>query len=190
MLTGDPDFRQSCADPIPICGMPCGRKLDCGHLCPNSCHEGRCPPCKKVTDQLCQCGSQSRKIECCQTEHNPFKCEQICKKKRQCGNHLCNEPCCPHRNSPVPADHPCDLNCTRMLNCGKHECGEPCHIGLCKKCPVIYSQPQPCPCGRTFLKPPIICGTLVPECESVCDKELSCGHRCKMFCHYGPCKCI
>ena len=27
MLTGDAEFRQSCADPIPVCGMPCGKKL-------------------------------------------------------------------------------------------------------------------------------------------------------------------
>ena len=103
--------------------MPCGRKLDCGHACPNSCHEGPCRPCKVVTDQSCNCGHQTRKMECSKQEHNPFKCELQCRKKRNCGNHLCNELCCPHRNSPVPADHPCDINCTKMLNCGKHECG-------------------------------------------------------------------
>jgi hypothetical protein len=35
-------------------------------------------------------------------------------------------------------------------------------MGLCKKCPVIYSQAQSCPCGKTSLRPPIICGTIVP----------------------------
>lgn len=49
-----------------------------------------------------------------------------------------------------------------MLNCGKHTCGETCHMGLCKKCPVIYSQPQFCPCEKTSIKPPIVCGTVVP----------------------------
>lgn len=46
----------------------------------------------------------------------------------------------------------------------------PCHAGLCKKCPVIYSQPQPCPCGLTFLRPPVLCGTITPECDNFCNK--------------------
>lgn len=170
MLTGDPDFRKSCQDPIPVCGMPCGNKLECGHVCPNSCHEGPCLPCKVIVDQNCSCGLQSRKIACHLQHHSTFKCESVCKRKRSCGNHLCNEVCCPHRNSPFPEMHPCDLTCNKPLNCGKHECGEPCHLGLCKKCPVVYSQPQPCPCGNTSLRPPILCGTFTPECDNPCGK--------------------
>lgn len=62
MLTGDPDYRKSCADEIPECGMPCGKKLGCGHICPRSCHEGLCSPCKVNVEQTCICGLQTRKI--------------------------------------------------------------------------------------------------------------------------------
>lgn len=170
MLTGDPDYRKSCQDSIPVCGMPCGNKLECSHVCPNSCHEGPCPPCKVVVDQNCSCGLQNRKIACHLQHHSTFKCESVCKRKRSCGNHLCNEVCCPHRNSPFPEMHPCELTCSKPLSCGKHDCGEPCHLGLCKKCPVVYSQPQPCPCGNTSLRPPILCGTFTPECDNSCGK--------------------
>lgn len=63
-------------------------------------------------------------------------------------------------------------------------------MGLCKKCPVIYSQPQPCPCGKTFLRPPIVCGTIVPECNNVCSRVMDCGHKCEKVCHYGKCQCF
>jgi transcriptional repressor NF-X1 len=63
-------------------------------------------------------------------------------------------------------------------------------MGLCKKCPVIYSQPQPCPCGKTSLRPPIVCGTIVPECDNVCEKEMDCRHKCLKMCHYGNCQCM
>lgn len=53
--------RKVCTDSIPVCGMPCKRTLVCGHLCPNSCHEGSCKPCKVEVAQRCKCESINRK---------------------------------------------------------------------------------------------------------------------------------
>ena len=189
MLTGDPDFRQSCSDLIPVCGMPCGKTLECGHICPSSCHDSRCGPCKVMVDQKCACGTKTRKVECWRQFKEPFTCETLCKKRLSCGHHTCNQPCCPHRISQFPEHHICPQTCKKILNCGIHECGLPCHMGNCQKCPVVFSQPQPCPCGRTSMRPPVICGTVVPECDNICDKEMPCGHKCEMNCHYGPCYC-
>ena len=172
--------RESCKNPIPSCGMPCKKIMNCGHECPLICHEGRCPECKVGVQQNCACGTAQRKIECWKATSNkyPFICETVCKKKRSCGIHTCNEVCCKARTSPIPADHPCELTCQKMLNCEKHTCDMPCHAGNCKKCPVIYSQPQPCPCGSTSLRPPIVCGTYPPECGNPCNKIMECGHKC------------
>lgn len=54
--------RESCKDPIPSCGMPCKKKLHCGHECPLTCHEGRCPECKVGVQQSCRCLTAVRKI--------------------------------------------------------------------------------------------------------------------------------
>jgi transcriptional repressor NF-X1 len=46
----------------------------------------------------------------------------------------------------------------------------PCHAGNCGHCRVLISQPVPCPCGKTSLRPPVSCGTLAPECDNLCLK--------------------
>jgi transcriptional repressor NF-X1 len=66
MLSGDPDFRKTCSDPIPTCGMPCKKILPCKHYCQKSCHERKCTNiiCKIIDEQKCECGMDTRMIEC------------------------------------------------------------------------------------------------------------------------------
>ena len=189
MLTDEP--RSSCVDPIPVCGMPCKKKLACGHSCTNSCHEGPCSQCKVPVTQSCVCTSGSRKAECWMITdpHHKFICEKVCKKRKSCGVHQCQTLCCEARFSNSPLDHQCELTCQKPQDCGKHQCGMPCHSGNCGRCPVLYSQPQYCPCGNSFLRPPVSCGTVVPECDNPCLKDMPCGHICKLSCHYGSCQC-
>lgn len=94
MLSDKP--RELCTDPVPVCGMPCKKKLICGHSCSTSCHEGKCPPCKLEAVQKCKCESSSRKAECWQLYDNStsFTCERICKRRKSCGQHYCSKECC------------------------------------------------------------------------------------------------
>ena len=156
--------RTSCTDPIPLCGMPCKKKLPCGHNCTKSCHEGPCSQCKVPINQNCTCTSSQRKAECWMLfdDEQRFICEKVCKKRKGCGNHLCQTVCCPYKFSNNLIDHQCLVTCEKELNCKKHTCGMPCHAGNCGNCPVLYSQPQYCPCAKTSLRPPVSCGIVVP----------------------------
>ncbi|KAJ1825556.1 FKBP12-associated protein, partial [Coemansia sp. RSA 2703] len=52
--------RASCADPVPSCGAPCGRRrADCDHPCPAPCHAGECPPCAAAVRKPCRCGAET-----------------------------------------------------------------------------------------------------------------------------------
>merc|ERR1712106_847155 len=58
--------RDSCLDPVPLCGQTCGKFLPCGppsspHTCPTPCHTGPCPPCPLTTSVRC---STQIKISC------------------------------------------------------------------------------------------------------------------------------
>jgi hypothetical protein len=41
-------LRQRCGQAAFSCAEVCGRRLGCGHACPEVCHEGPCPPCQQV----------------------------------------------------------------------------------------------------------------------------------------------
>ncbi|GJP50064.1 hypothetical protein CLOM_g9208 [Closterium sp. NIES-68] len=102
------------------CTQPCKRPLPCGHLCPDTCHNGRaCNPCN---------------IKClvaCQHSSCPQPCHQTCAP--------CAEPCgwhCKHQGAcslpcGAPCDRlPCDRRCEKALKCG-HQCPSLCG----EKCP-------------------------------------------------------
>lgn len=79
--------RQSCLDPIPLCGEMCGKVLECGtpgsyHTCQKECHEGPCPPCPEKTAVLCRCGFVNKKIPCVElkSKADEVTCDKQCKK--------------------------------------------------------------------------------------------------------------
>lgn len=150
--------RKSCADPVPVCGLKCGRILSCGptenpHSCSSSCHSGPCPTCPQSTLLRCRCNKNEKNIECKMLSTvGEVLCERRCNKKRQCGRfvpfytflyvmpasytnlvificrHKCIQVCC------IDPEHICTLVCQRALTCGKHRCEALCHAGNCNRC--------------------------------------------------------
>lgn len=185
--------RKSCLDPIPSCGLPCGKKLPCGHMCKSLCHVGDCPDCKELVEQQCRCEKSKRKIECCLATHGTeedriFTCERVCKKMKSCGVHKCNTTCCNAVKGNDPdGRHLCVKTCEKPLSCGKHTCDLFCHLGNCPPCPVIINQPLSCTCGAAVKNPPLQCGTPPPSCVKPCSRPRPCGHPCLLKCHYDPC---
>ncbi|XP_042447184.1 NF-X1-type zinc finger protein NFXL2-like [Zingiber officinale] len=186
------------------CGEVCDRPLrgECGHRCLLLCHPGPCPPCPKLVNSRCFCGSRDDVRRCAQ---KLFSCNKTCSKPLPCRRHQCTErchegPCPPCRVRGVfscaclkskeerecsEREFKCDRPCTGMLQCGKHSCDRGCHSGPCGDCPLQGR--RTCPCGKKEHKG-VSCDTDVPTCGSTCDKMLSCRiHRCPERCHCGPC---
>ncbi|KAG6532931.1 hypothetical protein ZIOFF_006790 [Zingiber officinale] len=186
------------------CGEVCDRPLrgECGHRCLLLCHPGPCPPCPKLVNSRCFCGSRDDVRRCAQ---KLFSCNKTCSKPLPCRRHQCTErchegPCPPCRVRGVfscaclkskeerecsEREFKCDRPCTGMLQCGKHSCDRGCHSGPCGDCPLQGR--RTCPCGKKEYKG-VSCDTDVPTCGSTCDKMLSCRiHRCPERCHCGPC---
>lgn len=201
--------REKCTDPIAICGMPCEKLLPCGkHKCKSTCHMGPCPPCKVQVDQWCRCGSTERKVDCYLVQYpaeviiamgvpkseTEFLCKRRCDCLKTCNRHRCGRLCCDvvkkygnHIHEDPSGYHICQLVCGKLLSCKKHHCPDFCHLGYCKPCPVISSQPLFCACGKARKDPPISCSEEPPYCPEPCPKVLPCGHKCGSKCHYGPC---
>lgn len=185
--------RKSCLESIPVCGLPCGKTLVCGHKCKKTCHPYDCAQCKEIVIQTCRCGKSERKIECCKTftgtdEEKLFLCEKVCKKGKSCKNHKCNRVCCDSVKGNDPEGHHlCIKVCGKPISCGKHTCEDFCHLGDCKPCPIYINYPLQCTCGKTVKHPPLPCGSRPPDCHEKCSRSRECGHQCFMHCHYDPC---
>mmetsp|Transcript_20017 Transcript_20017/g.17078 ORF Transcript_20017/g.17078 Transcript_20017/m.17078 type:complete len:164 (-) Transcript_20017:213-704(-) len=155
------DNRKSCLDPIPVCGLPCGKVLPCGHKCKKSCHPGPCSKCTELVTQKCRCQRNERKIECWKTTEGDetekqFLCERICRKYLSCKKHKCQRLCCDVTKGNDPdGHHLCIKVCEKPLSCGNHTCNDFCHIGDCKPCPIIINHPLSCICGKTVRNPPL-----------------------------------
>ncbi|KAJ8272642.1 hypothetical protein GJAV_G00091700 [Gymnothorax javanicus] len=139
----DADDRQ---EPI-NCWKKCEFELDCGHICPGSCHE-----CAGGTKHLPCTSSCNAKLICfhgCQQECKDrcLPCTKLCETQCYHGKcrKLCSEAC-------LPCTAPCGwcckhLKCTRLCHepCNRPPCQVPCHKNL--KCghPCIGMCGEPCP---------------------------------------------
>lgn len=107
----------------------------------------------------------------------PPHCSEPCRKKLSCTKHICTEKCCTLK------EHVCFKICAKKRGCGKHVCGALCHAGPCPACPQTTYTRQYCPCGKTWLEPPIVCGTPAPICRFPCPLPRACGHETLHPCH-------
>ncbi|WIA21924.1 hypothetical protein OEZ85_004291 [Tetradesmus obliquus] len=195
-------MKQRCGRNEFSCRAVCGRRLACGHACPEVCHAGECPPCKEVGVHRCACGAETAKLPCWQAD---WHCAKPCGKTLQCGRHKCDQVChagpcgpCPEegeRHCPCgKALYPglscdekaplCGGTCGKLLDCGQHACQERCHYGPCSK---VCREPvtKTCRCGRTEKQ--VLCHADV-RCESKCTNMRACGrHACKRRCCDGNC---
>ncbi|XP_033104281.1 NFX1-type zinc finger-containing protein 1-like [Anneissia japonica] len=208
-VTSSTDFRKL---PDGGCPTPCDHRLECGHVCPRTCHphdqshsEVICPKtCDKpicIRGHTCdyKCGMQCR-INCiqevrkelpcghfktlkCYEDPEVAKCLYVCLKKLPCG-HDCEQKCY----------ETCDENKCKIIvkktnwSCG-HEVTVACSTGQ-------TSCPQPC---KTILKCGHICkgkcgkcinGRIHVPCREKCLRTLVCGHVCNSNCCQAcpPCK--
>nr|CCC47334.1 putative nuclear transcription factor [Trypanosoma vivax Y486] len=192
--------RTSCLDPIPSCGLKCEAPLPCGHPCAIECHDSpACPPCNMPIKTKCACGSQSFEMYCFCTYlpsdrwkaaadelgvstvkmscSYPPKCNRPCKTPLSCGKHNCREVCC------MIKEHICCKICTKRLSCGTHNCGRLCHRGTCPPCSTVSYERLYCRCRRSWVEPPVPCGTPPPQCNHTCIVPRPCGHPANHSCH-------
>ncbi|EKX53108.1 hypothetical protein GUITHDRAFT_64726, partial [Guillardia theta CCMP2712] len=191
------------------CSRLCEALLDCGHVCPRSCHPGghqgfqcrqpcsRRPrgcqfqhSCKKLCFQDCgKCSEvikdvllhcgHSNSIRCWQTA-NPTR--QYCKEERLsnlCG-HVCGAPCHAFYGSRC-GEAKCEEECS--LACAHSKCRKPCGV-MCKPCmePCDWACKHVKRCSLLCFAP---CDRL--PCNKRCDKNLGCGHPCPSVCG-EPCE--
>lgn len=177
--------RGSCLDEVPTCGLPCGKRLECGpngarHTCAALCHAApECPACPLTTEVRCRCGFMDREVDCrdLKTRADDARCDKRCNRKRACGKHKCGQPCC------IEEDHPCPLTCGALLKCKSHRCQEPCHRGACPSCPHVSFDELYCRCGAQVVFPPVACGVRPPDCPNPCTRPHPCGHQVLHNCH-------
>ncbi|KAL1116743.1 hypothetical protein AAG570_005215, partial [Ranatra chinensis] len=152
------------------------------HICSAECHSGDCPTCTLTTSVTCRCGSMKKELPCVEltTHADDARCQKKCSKKRSCGKHKCNQPCC------IDLEHVCPVTCTKTLNCGRHRCQQLCHRGYCQVCTAVSFDELRCECGASVVLPPIPCGTRPPECSSVCTRPHPCDHPPLHTCHSMP----
>ncbi|KAK9474411.1 uncharacterized protein V1510DRAFT_390432 [Dipodascopsis tothii] len=188
--------RESCEEPVPLCGKPCLRKLDCGHICKRTCHTGPCWPCNEQITVPCRCTFSNITLSCHELENGTPECQRQCKVSLHCQRHECGIRCCPasraaalriaskkKKFSPhlqletiIEPEHFCTRTCNRVLKCGTHTCTMICHRGPCPTCLEATFDELTCNCGRTRIMPPIPCGTKPPPCRHPCTRPTPCGH--------------
>lgn len=185
------------------CNGVCSKLLDCkSHSCPETCHEGECPPCRARAIYKCQCGNAEEEREC---SDRIFQCGVPCEKQLPCGKHFCNKGChagdcgecpfqgkrsCPcgkrvHEGMACDVGVPlCGATCEKVLNCGYHRCPERCHRGPCvETCRNVVR--KSCRCGS--LKKEVPCHQDL-ACERKCQRVRDCErHACKRRCCDGNC---
>ena len=140
----------------PVCTVPCGVLLDCGHTCPGTCgacHRGRLHvQCTSVCKRPLVCGH-----ECdfpCSSNCPPCikPCTTLCTHSH-CGK-MCFEPC-------EPCREPCNMSCPH------HKCSRLCGE-ICDREPCMEPCTSLLPCGHQCIG---LCGDPCPSLCRVCDKD-------------------
>ena len=157
------------------CALPCEARLDCGHVCPQTCHPDN---------------------------HDYFRCAKPCARVRPCG-HGCGKACwvgCGECMVPVerrlPCGHSARLPCSASIE-GFH-CKEPCgrspHAATCgHACQAPCGEPCPPLCGMLVdrrvpscasghMARTLCCEPPPASCPAPCSGPLRCGHTCSSTC--------
>ncbi|KAK9238600.1 hypothetical protein V1525DRAFT_400515 [Lipomyces kononenkoae] len=161
------------------CGVVCGEMMACGvHTCPRPCHTGLCGPCQAPIHSSCYCGKDDKVVKCSETlppKRSKFidedgdeawwtgnyKCDNICGRSFDCGEHQCQRDC--HPQDLEPAHCPLSPDVIATCPCTKHTVQE------------ILGRPRE------------KCTDPIPTCKEFCGKLLPCGHSCQQRCHTWPC---
>lgn len=151
------------------CGKICGLDLSkyCHHKCHDICHSGQCQPCEKQNLFLCYCKKTQLAIKCKDFLNIDKRCDKICERELDCGNHICQEKCHPGNCKHCPKTYfkkcfcgkkekevhcgeifSCNDICEKVLSCGNHKCSLNCHEDECEECPYEVYQNERCWCGK------------------------------------------
>ncbi|XP_042320198.1 NFX1-type zinc finger-containing protein 1 [Sceloporus undulatus] len=138
------------------CQAKCPSILECGHMCPGSCHScfaGRFhQPCQRACTRLLICSHKCQQP--CTSDCPP--CQRPCQNRcvHSCCQKTCGEPC-------PPCMEPCEWRC-QHYQCSRL-CSEPCNRPRCEAaCPKRLLCGHPC-AG--------VCGEPCPQKCLVCNRE-------------------
>ncbi|KND02782.1 uncharacterized protein SPPG_08964 [Spizellomyces punctatus DAOM BR117] len=186
------------------CDEPCGFKLECGHMCPRSCHPDdenhKAFPCKEQCMRLLECGHPCQSL-CCNA---CGPCKERLDIVLSCGHSLrikCHQardpPPCPkkvQRTMPV-CGHQEELRChvaarldARSESLRTETCdvlSESDSIFMCSKhCGKVLDCGHTCKsaCGKCLFVQRKS-GGHQGACTEVCGRKLLCGHECRGVCH-------
>ena len=212
-----PDFVQSVSQPqqfreLKTCDIACNHIFDCGHKCPEKCHEPALHSrmrCGTVIDELLPCDHTCH-VKCadldrgakreCTVKLDPvvLSCghsvEQTCSSEKE--PVLCNAQCefifhnCGHRCSggcfecrTTQIHSKCEGLCAKPLACG-HTCLAKCHSGPCPRCERMCLRS----CGHGKSKPcHVACNPCVQGCSKTVCAHGSCSSICSLPCNQLPC---
>ncbi|XP_062513703.1 NF-X1-type zinc finger protein NFXL1-like [Corticium candelabrum] len=156
-----------------------------------------CPPCNVPVLVVCFGQHQTRSIACIMSK--PFSCGCPCDRLLSCSNHKCELEC--HtvtgvvgRNQAGKECEDCKRFCEKSRPTGcRHNCPLLCHPGDCPLCKERLRLPCHCKSSNLFIE----CSEWTSageekrkemlSCLGQCPKQLSCGHRCPIKCHFGSC---
>ena len=138
------------------CNEMCGRRLDCGHKCPNKCH----------AQQL----------------HDAVYCRIECRRPHAKCGHLCSRACGAEcGNCEVPIED-VQLDCGHVSPMEYCYVSQDTSLARCRvKIPQTISE-----CGHTVMVDCCEVKDANFRCDNTCSVELSCGHRCTKRCYQCP----
>ncbi|NXU02820.1 ZNFX1 protein, partial [Buphagus erythrorhynchus] len=190
------------------CLEPCQKKLNCGHICRNTCGQQCTVKCPQQVTATLKCGHR-QEVSCWVTRmgcEETVKCESKCSVTLACGHvcsgschtcfggrfhKACNRPC----NSVLICSHKCQEPCTTECPPCQKECQNYCIHSKCKKKCWESCAPcaEPCEWQCQHYQCTNLCSEPCnrPLCNVPCDKMLPCGHPCVGLCG-EPCpkKCL
>ncbi|KAI6651709.1 NFX1-type zinc finger-containing protein 1 isoform b precursor [Oopsacas minuta] len=194
------------------CELPCDKRLDCGHQCPQQCHpdghdEVKCRkecvrihqpckhPCVDINGYIRKCYEEC--TECLYPVQKEIEfCfhEQVMPCSRRPEHSQCKRPC----QLRLPCSHPCPSLCgedcmkalctqkvTVKLYCG-HDHILPCYQStnlLLVHCTARCGQELECGDICTGTCSECLHGKKHKPCNRRCDNPLICGHPCQDKCH-------
>ncbi|CAG8486394.1 199_t:CDS:10, partial [Diversispora eburnea] len=177
------------------CLLPCGKALDCGHICPHKCHPDDPKPCNRllkgcshpctrkcgencgeclfpIGDLLLPCGHVLIDAICYQKNIlDKIKCRTMVDKML---------PNCEHTVTVECYKSVDNLSCQSICGLLNPECDHVCK-SLCSDCQrkSIHANDYISILDNNGH----IVRTHHEKCKQICEKNLFCGHLCEEFCH-------
>ncbi|KAL4493023.1 hypothetical protein ABPG72_020802 [Tetrahymena utriculariae] len=171
------------------CGQQSKRQLICGHVIIDQCQKDLSNyECNQISNKPLDCGHGLNTNACCEAKQ--FKCEQPVTLELDCSHFVISKCYQSKQKGKIKCEYPC----TKKLDCG-HNCQNLCGQECTQECMTnvinakrddcehlftgqCYKINEPCRKDKMFLGKQIKCYEY-QNLNVTCNKQLSCGHRCK-----------